>query len=239
MITHFVQSHILSRGPPNASHHRGQTLSIDHMLLECANVMTSTTQLTHWIPSLTRFLRLAQLNSYEKQDSSDWYEWSDILYNSSLESPPRSNGLCLLQLNKSNQTKNCSDELSQSPNQLNNIQSTFQLPVVSMTYVPLFTKIHLTGWFYLHVSLQKGMQMHYMIINYYCLHQYVLSIKFRLPLYLPHEHVMASSQIPKIPGYACAGNAGNVFPPIAGWRSRHSSRHVRHARAVVHAVIAD
>ena len=36
-------------------------------------------------------------------------------------------------------------------------------------------------------------------------------------------------------GCTCAGNAGNVFPVTAGKRSRHASRHVRHARAVVHA----
>ena len=38
---------------------------------------------------------------------------------------------------------------------------------------------------------------------------------------------------------ACAGNAGNVFPVTAGKRSRHTSRHVRHARAVMHAGIAN
>ena len=36
--TKATKSHILSRGPPTACHHRGQTLSIDHMLLECAVV---------------------------------------------------------------------------------------------------------------------------------------------------------------------------------------------------------
>ena len=40
-------------------------------------------------------------------------------------------------------------------------------------------------------------------------------------------------------GCACAGNAGNVFPVTAGERSRHASRHVRHARAVMHAGIAN
>ena len=29
-------SHILSRGPPTGCHHCGQTLTMDHMLLECA-----------------------------------------------------------------------------------------------------------------------------------------------------------------------------------------------------------
>ena len=40
-------------------------------------------------------------------------------------------------------------------------------------------------------------------------------------------------------GCACAGNAGNVFPATAGKQSRHASRHVRHARAVMHAGIAN
>ena len=34
--TKATKSHILSRGPPTACHRWGQTLSIDHMLLECA-----------------------------------------------------------------------------------------------------------------------------------------------------------------------------------------------------------
>ena len=36
--TKATKSHILSRKPPTACHHYGQTLSIDHMLLECAVV---------------------------------------------------------------------------------------------------------------------------------------------------------------------------------------------------------
>ena len=34
--TKAIKSHVLSRGPPTACHHSGQTLSIDHMLPECA-----------------------------------------------------------------------------------------------------------------------------------------------------------------------------------------------------------
>ena len=34
--TKATKSHILSRGPPTACHHCGQTLTIEHMLLECA-----------------------------------------------------------------------------------------------------------------------------------------------------------------------------------------------------------
>ena len=62
--------------------------------------------------------------------------------------------------------------------------------------------------------------------------------------YLGYPHglydVMAMGLLPDTQncGCACAGNAGNVFPVTAGKRSRHASRHVRHARAVMHAGIA-
>ena len=54
----------------------------------------------------------------------------------------------------------------------------------------------------------------------------------------------ASYQMRKIAGCACAGNAGNVSPPqtskeTASWWSRDASRHVRHARAVMHVGIAN
>ena len=49
----------------------------------------------------------------------------------------------------------------------------------------------------------------------------------------------ASYQICNIACCACAGNAGNGFPATAGWRSRHASRHVRDARAVMHVGIAN
>ena len=49
----------------------------------------------------------------------------------------------------------------------------------------------------------------------------------------------ASYQMRNIAGCACSGNAGNVFPAPTGWRSRHASRHVRDARAVMHAGIAN
>ena len=53
-----------------------------------------------------------------------------------------------------------------------------------------------------------------------------------------HLLLWASCQIRKIAGCACAGNAGNVFPAPADKRSPHASRHVRDARAVMHAGIA-
>ena len=54
----------------------------------------------------------------------------------------------------------------------------------------------------------------------------------------------ASYQIGKSAACACPGNAGNVFPPptskeTAGQRSRHASRLVRDARAVMHVGIAN
>ena len=49
----------------------------------------------------------------------------------------------------------------------------------------------------------------------------------------------ASCQIGKLRFCACAGNAGNVFPATVGLRSRHESRHVRDARDVMHAGIAN
>ena len=54
----------------------------------------------------------------------------------------------------------------------------------------------------------------------------------------------ASCQIRNIAGCACAGNAGNVFPAptskeTACYRSRHASRHVCDARAVMHVGIAN
>ena len=60
---------------------------------------------------------------------------------------------------------------------------------------------------------------------------------------LHNRHIVdppwASCQICKIAGCACAGNAGNVFPTTVGWWSRHASWHVRDARAVMHAGIAN
>ena len=49
---------------------------------------------------------------------------------------------------------------------------------------------------------------------------------------------MGIFQIREITG-SCAGNAENVFPATAGQRSRHASRHVRHARVVMHVGIAN
>ena len=57
----------------------------------------------------------------------------------------------------------------------------------------------------------------------------------------PEMHVYTMGLLPDTQncGCACAGNAGNVFPVTAGKRSRHATRHVRHARAVMHAGIAN
>ena len=56
--------------------------------------------------------------------------------------------------------------------------------------------------------------------------------------YIWDPSTWASWQIRKIVCCACVGNAGNVFPATAGWRSRHKSRYVRDARAVMRAGIA-
>ena len=49
----------------------------------------------------------------------------------------------------------------------------------------------------------------------------------------------ASCQMRKIAGAHAPGNAGNVFPATGDKQSRHASRHVRHARAVMHTGIAN
>ena len=51
--------------------------------------------------------------------------------------------------------------------------------------------------------------------------------------------LLASYQIRKIACCVCAGNARNVFTATRGLRSRHASRHVCDARAVMHAGIAN
>ena len=88
--TKATKSHMLSRGLPNVCHHCGQTLTI-HICswsVQCYMNVPNTTQLTHWILSSRQFPRLALWNSYEKWDSSIWYEWSDMQYHYSLEPPP-------------------------------------------------------------------------------------------------------------------------------------------------------
>ena len=67
------------------------------------------------------------------------------------------------------------------------------------------------------------------------------SIEFEMRVKNRHQGVNHMGLLPDTQncGCACAGNAGNVFPVTAGKRSRHASRHVRHARAVMHAGIAN
>ena len=77
--TKATKSHILCRGTLTICHHCGQTLTIDHMLMECA---------VYWLieyVSLRQLLRLVLWNSCEKRDFSTWYKRSDILYNPSHE----------------------------------------------------------------------------------------------------------------------------------------------------------
>ena len=76
---------------------------------------------------------------------------------------------------------------------------------------------------------------------------YVCSRYLTVPIKIPASYcwpqvynaVWASCQIRKIAGCACVGNVGSVFDATVRSRSRHASRHVRHARAVVHVGIAN
>ena len=54
----------------------------------------------------------------------------------------------------------------------------------------------------------------------------------------PRQDSWAFYQIRKIGCCACAGNAGNAFPATTSKQSRHASRHVCDARALMHAGIA-
>ena len=87
--TKVTMSHILSRGPPTACQHCGQTLTIEHMLLECTVLQQirdeyytaeSLRTLFETIPEacIVEFLR--------ELDSFIWYERPCIQYNTSLES---------------------------------------------------------------------------------------------------------------------------------------------------------
>ena len=97
--TKAIKSHILSRGPPSACHHYGQTLSIDHRLLECAALQEccdeyytadSLNTLFETIPKtcIVEFLR----------DSSICYERSDTIQFVTWIIPVWCDGICELQL---------------------------------------------------------------------------------------------------------------------------------------------
>ena len=83
----------------------------------------------------------------------------------------------------------------------------------------------------------KGSSKTYIYIwSIYCTHLCYSNKKSQRQLSVNRYdvHAWAFCQIHKIADCACAGNAGNVFPAIAVQRSRHASRHLRDARAVVH-----
>ena len=64
-------------------------LTICSWSVQCyREVTTNTTELTHCILSLRQFPILAQWNSCEERNSSIWFEWSDLLYNSSFQLSP-------------------------------------------------------------------------------------------------------------------------------------------------------
>ena len=82
------------------------------------------------------------------------------------------------------------------------------------------------------IRRQNGQDINNNDINFFDREQPSISIRgAKLP--------WASCQIRKTAGCECTGNAGNVFPVTVGWWPRHASRHVRHARAVMHAGIAN
>ena len=93
--TKATKSHILSQGPPTGCHHCGQTLTIDHMLLECALVqecrdeyytVDSLNALFKTIPEtcIVEFLReagffyLILCNLLTSTSPQTWTIWSDL-----------------------------------------------------------------------------------------------------------------------------------------------------------------
>ena len=93
--TKATKSHILSRGLPTGCHHCGQTLTIDHMLLECALLqecrdeyytVDSLNALFETIPEtcIVEFLReagffyLIWCNLLTSTSSQTWTIWSDL-----------------------------------------------------------------------------------------------------------------------------------------------------------------
>ena len=101
--TKATKSHILSRGPPTGCHYCGQTLTIDHMLLECALLeecrdeyytVDSLNALFETIPEtcIVEFLREAGffyliwcnlLTSTSPQTCTTWSDLSNYLKNES------------------------------------------------------------------------------------------------------------------------------------------------------------
>ena len=101
--TKATKAHILSRGPPTGWHHYGQTLTIDHMLLECALLqecrneyytVDSLNALFETIPEtfIVEFLREAEffyliwcnlLTSTSPQTFTIWSDLSNYLENES------------------------------------------------------------------------------------------------------------------------------------------------------------
>ena len=93
--TRATKSHILSRGPPTVCHHCSQTLTIDHMLLECAVLqecrdeyytVDSLNTLFQTIPEtcIVEFLReagffyLIWCNLLTSTSPQTWTIWSDL-----------------------------------------------------------------------------------------------------------------------------------------------------------------
>ena len=70
-----TKGHILSRGPPTTCHHCGQMLTTNHMLLECEVLQESR----------DKYYPAGSLNTLIEVIPKTCRQWSDILYNSSLE----------------------------------------------------------------------------------------------------------------------------------------------------------
>ena len=88
--------------------------------------------------------------------------------------------------------------------------------------------------------------IHKITLNLFCAKQVLINIKLHFYIILSHWKAFpwASCQIRKIAGCPCAGNAGNVsLPPTSkqttSWWCWHASRHVCHARALMHVGIAN
>ena len=94
--TKATKSHILSRGPPTACQHCGQTLTIDYMLLECAvwqecrneyYTVDSLNALFETIPEIgivvfvreARFFYLIWCNLLTSNSPETWTIWSDLI----------------------------------------------------------------------------------------------------------------------------------------------------------------
>ena len=81
--TKATKSHILSRGPPTPWQHCGQTLNIEHILLECAGLQQSRDKYYTVTSLRTLFETIPEACIIE---AGFYYLWPYIQYNSSFKS---------------------------------------------------------------------------------------------------------------------------------------------------------